>query len=115
MTAKREFYTTNEIAQILGLSPFTVRRYIQSRKLKAVKLEGSYRVRRSHLDQFIAAREIETEEELAAMENDEAQSETPRKIVFPIEKKRTPRATPRALKRKSPPRAREAVRRKEKK
>lgn len=68
MTAKREFYTTNEIAQILGLSPFTVRRYIQTRKLKAVKLEGSYRVHQLHIDQFIADRELETEEELEAIE-----------------------------------------------
>lgn len=64
MTTKREFLTTNEVAQILGISPFTVRRYIQTRKLKAVKLENSYRIRQSHLDDFIRAREIETEEEL---------------------------------------------------
>jgi excisionase family DNA binding protein len=114
VTAKREFYTTNEIAQILGLSPFTVRRYIQSRKLKAVKLEGSYRVRRSHLNLFIQSREIETVEELAALENEEP-TETPRKIVRPIEKKRTPRPTTREPKRKSPSRARMAVRRKEEK
>ncbi len=113
MTAKREFYTTNEIAQILGLSPFTVRRYIQSRKLKAVKLEGSYRVRRSHLDQFIQAREIETEEELAALENEEEPIETPRKTARPIEKKRTPRPTTREPQRKSSIRAREVVRCKE--
>lgn len=64
MITKREFLTTNEVAQILGISPFTVRRYIQTRKLKAVKLENSYRIRQSHLDDFIRAREIETEEEL---------------------------------------------------
>ena len=79
MTAKREFYTTNEIAQILGLSPFTVRRYIQSRKLKAVKLEGSYRVRQSHLDQFIEGREIETEEELAEEEESERKGDSRRR------------------------------------
>ena len=53
---------------MLGISPFTIRRYIQLRKLKALKLEGSYRVRRSDLKQFLKAREIETEEELAELE-----------------------------------------------
>ncbi len=64
MALKREFLRTNEVAEMLGISPFTIRRYIQLRKLKAVKLEGSYRVRRADLKQFLTAREIETEEEL---------------------------------------------------
>jgi excisionase family DNA binding protein len=102
VTAKREFYTTNEIAQILGLSPFTVRRYIQTRKLRAVKLEGSYRVRRSHLNQFLADREIETDEDLAAaMKPVEEKSVKPRPPVRPIEKKRAPQPPARPLKRKS--------------
>ena len=94
MTPKREFYTTNEIAQILGLSPFTVRRYIQTRKLKAVKLEGSYRVRQSHLDQFIEDRELETVEELAALEP----------APTPIEKKPAPRSPERKPQAKIKPR-----------
>lgn len=64
MALKREFLSTNEVAELLGISPFTIRRYIQFRKLKAVKLEGGYRVRRTDLDRFLKAREIETEEEL---------------------------------------------------
>ena len=71
MALKREFLSTNEVAELLGISPFTIRRYIQLRKLKALKLEGSYRVRRSDLKQFLKAREIETEEELAALEEAE--------------------------------------------
>lgn len=106
MTAKREFLTTNEVAQIIGISPFTVRRYIQTRKLKAVKLEGSYRVRQSHLEDFIHAREIDTAEELAALEN--SATDAPRKIVTPIQKKR---ASPPTRSSKRKPRA--ATRRKE--
>jgi excisionase family DNA binding protein len=90
VVAKREFLTTNEVAQILGISPFTVRRYIQMRKLKAVKLEGSYRVRQTHLEEFIRARELETEEEFAARTAEEI---APRKTVKPSEKKRQPRAS----------------------
>ena len=73
MALKREFLRTNEVAEILGISPFTIRRYIQLRKLKAVKLEGSYRVRQADLDLFLRAREIETEEELA-QEEEEAEA-----------------------------------------
>jgi excisionase family DNA binding protein len=70
LALKREFLRTNEVAEMLGISPFTIRRYIQLRKLKAVKLEGSYRVRQADLDQFLRAREIETEEELADEEEE---------------------------------------------
>jgi excisionase family DNA binding protein len=73
LALKREFLRTNEVAEMLGISPFTIRRYIQLRKLKAVKLEGSYRVRQADLDQFLRAREIETEEELA-QEEEEAEA-----------------------------------------
>ena len=113
MASKREFYTTNEIAQILGLSPFTVRRYIQTRKLKAVKLEGSYRVRQSHLDQFIQSREIETVEELAALEQVKEPTAKPRPRVRPLEKRRAARLPARQPKLK--PRAYPPTRRKEEK
>ena len=73
MALKRVFLRTNEVAEMLGISPFTIRRYIQLRKLKAVKLEGSYRVRQADLDQFLRAREIETEEELAEEEEEESE------------------------------------------
>lgn len=68
---------------MLGISPFTIRRYIQLRKLKAVKLEGSYRVRRADLKQFLKAREIETEEELELLEEEEARlkSDSPRRAA----------------------------------
>ena len=68
MALKREFLSTNEVAELLGITPFTIRRYIQLRKLKAVKLEGSYRVRQTDLERFLKAREVKTEEELAAPE-----------------------------------------------
>ncbi len=101
---KREFFSTNEVAQMLGISPFTIRRYINLRKLKAVKLEGGYRVRQSDLELFLKARELETEEELdaAAEEETEAKEEPPRKKAPPIStrKKRAPRAAAREPKRK---------------
>ena len=80
MTAKREFLSTNEVAQTLGISPFTIRRYIRLRKLKAVKLEGSYRVRRAALKEFLTAREVETEEEFIAMDRKEKRFSSARKL-----------------------------------
>ena len=92
MATKREFLTTNEVAQTLGISPFTIRRYIHLRKLKAVKLEGSYRVRRAALKEFLLAREMETEEELDAMdEEEEKRTALPKKskstAALPVAKK----------------------------
>ena len=97
MTAKRELFTTNEVAQTLGISPFTIRRYIRLRKLKAVKLEGSYRVRQTDLEQFLKARELETEEELAALDAAEEALATAKKSADPT----TPRKTSSEEKRKS--------------
>ena len=95
MALKREFLRTNEVAEILGISPFTIRRYIQLRKLKAVKLEGSYRVRQADLDQFLRAREIETEEELAEEEEEAAEAEgkddSRRRADSPVKTPRRPR------------------------
>ena len=96
MAAKREFLTTNEVAQTLGLTPFTIRRYIRLRKLKAVKLEGSYRVRRAALKDFLQAREIETEEELVAMDEEENRNAAAKQVKPPTRNKRE--AKPRSQK-----------------
>jgi len=90
LALRRELLSTNEVAELLGFTPFTVRRYIQLRKLKAVKLMGSYRVRRRDLEQFLKAREIETEEELAAEPIPPAAA--PPRRAARTEPKRAPRA-----------------------
>lgn len=51
-----EFYSTQDVADRLGVSIFTIRRYIQSGKLEAVKLDGGYRVHRAALDAFLSER-----------------------------------------------------------
>jgi len=51
-----EFYSTQDVADRLGVSIFTIRRYIQSGKLEAVKLDGGYRVSRTALDRFLSER-----------------------------------------------------------
>lgn len=50
----QRFYTTDEVAAILKVDPESVRRYVRSGKLKAVKLGGKFiRVERADLDRFI--------------------------------------------------------------
>jgi excisionase family DNA binding protein len=55
------YFTTQEVADRLGVSVFTIRRYVRSGKLKAVRLEGAYRVRREDLGDFLRKREIGSE------------------------------------------------------
>lgn len=53
-STKQRFYTTDEIAKLLQVEPETVRRYVRSGSLKAVKLGGKFiRIDRADLDIFI--------------------------------------------------------------
>lgn len=61
-----EYYSTQEVADRLGVSVFTIRRYIRAGKLRAVKLEGVYRVRRRDLAAFLREREIGDPPDLAS-------------------------------------------------
>ena len=104
MALKRRFLSTNQVAELLGITPFTIRRCIQLRKLKAVKLEGSYRVRRTDLEQFLKAREIETEEELAVQAIEKPKAHAARRRANLVEKKGAVGPVPQPLP-KSKPRA----------
>ena len=53
-----EFYSPQEVADRLGVSVYTIRRYIRAGKLRAVKLEGAYRVSRDDLADFLHDRRI---------------------------------------------------------
>lgn len=51
---KQRFYTTGEVARLLQVDPESVRRYVRSGKLRAVKLGGKFiRIDRVDLDKFI--------------------------------------------------------------
>lgn len=53
-TSDQRFYTTDEVAKLLRVDPESVRRYVRSGKLRAVKLGGKFiRIDRSDLDRFI--------------------------------------------------------------
>lgn len=51
---EQRFYTTEEVAKLLQVDPESVRRYVRSGQLRAVKLGGKFiRIDRSDLSQFI--------------------------------------------------------------
>ena len=52
------YLSTQEVADRLGVSVFTIRRYIRTGKLRAVKLDGQYRLSRADLADFLRSREI---------------------------------------------------------
>ncbi len=53
-----EYYSTNQIAEMLGMLPITVRRWIISKQLPAIKLSKSYRVSKSDLTKFLEERKV---------------------------------------------------------
>ena len=69
MAIQREYLSPNEIGEYLGISPFTIRRYIKLGELKAVKLLGSFRVHKNDLQAFLKAHEVNPSEE--ELENEE--------------------------------------------
>ncbi len=49
--------TLDEVAAELNAHPNTIYRYIDQNKIKAIKMEGMYRFRRSDIDEFLKNRE----------------------------------------------------------
>ena len=50
------FFSVPEIAQIFGVSKKTVRRWIRSGKLEAAKIEGTWKVPKKELIEFVKNR-----------------------------------------------------------
>lgn len=70
MAIQREYLSPNEIGEYLGISPFTIRRYIKLGELKAVKLLGSFRVHKNDLQAFLKAHEVNPMEEALEAEDE---------------------------------------------
>src|SRR5262245_21940788 len=77
MAIQREYLSPNEIGEYLGVSPFTIRRYIKLGELKAVKLLGSFRVHKNDLQAFLKAHEVNPAEEALDLEESPEQQATP--------------------------------------
>jgi len=52
MTDKK-YYTTKELAEMLGLNVMTIYRYINAGKLKAYKIGKEFRIDKSEFDRFM--------------------------------------------------------------
>jgi excisionase family DNA binding protein len=46
-------YSTDEVATFVGVTPRTVQRWIREKKLPAVVIGGTYRVKREDLQAFV--------------------------------------------------------------
>jgi excisionase family DNA binding protein len=57
-TAREELLSLQEAGDRLGVSVYTVRRWIQTGKLRAFKPGKEYRVREADLEEFLRAREV---------------------------------------------------------
>jgi len=53
MKEQREFYTTEEIKELLQISSMTVYRYIKAGKIKAYKFGKEFRVKNKDLKTFL--------------------------------------------------------------
>jgi len=53
MSKKDQFYTAEELAEILKLNVITIYRYIRAKKLKAYKFGKEYRIDKKTFNNFI--------------------------------------------------------------
>lgn len=56
------FYTTEQVAKILQLHPFTILKFIKQGKLKGVKLGRRYRIKESDINSFVDAQTVKPKE-----------------------------------------------------
>ena len=52
MGKKINFYTAEEVAKVLRLHPYTVRRLCREKKVPAFKFGGQWRFRKSEIDKW---------------------------------------------------------------
>jgi len=65
-----KYYSVDNIAEMLGIHPKTVRRYITEGKLRAAKVGKQYRVSGHDLSQFVEARGMGPQTEGGNVNND---------------------------------------------
>lgn len=71
-----EILTSEQVAQILQIHPFTVLKFIKQGKLKASKLGRVYRIRRSDVEKFL---DSQTEQQTVQDESKTATKKTVKK------------------------------------
>ena len=83
---EEKFFTTEQVANILQVHPFTILKFIKSGKLQGIKIGRVYRIKESAIDSFLEERmtkgkngngknkveentKVESEKDLAPKEN----------------------------------------------
>jgi excisionase family DNA binding protein len=57
-TATEEFLSPEEVGERIGVSVYTVRRWVKTGQLRAFKPGKEYRIQKSDLEEFLRAREV---------------------------------------------------------
>lgn len=88
--------TTEQVAELLQVHPFTVLKYIKTGKLKAIKLGRVWRIRESNVERFLEERSMAskepkeenstTSETIEPTETKEAKEITIDKTILPNDK-----------------------------
>jgi excisionase family DNA binding protein len=58
ITATEEFLSPEEVGERIGVSVYTVRRWVKTGQLRAFKPGKEYRIQKSDLEEFLRAREV---------------------------------------------------------
>ncbi|MBI2634170.1 helix-turn-helix domain-containing protein [Candidatus Peregrinibacteria bacterium] len=83
------FFTTEQVANILQVHPFTILKFIREGKLQGVKLGRVYRIKESAVQKFLEDRSVTSQ--LRATEGGEQHFSSP--AAQPVSDKNRPSAT----------------------
>ncbi len=72
--------TTEQVADLLQVHPFTVLKYIKDKKLKALKLGRVWRIRESDVEKFLEERSMPSKETIQNQETQEIPKEKKEEI-----------------------------------
>lgn len=82
---EEKFFTTEQVANILQVHPFTILKFIKQGKLKGIKLGRMYRIKESAINKFLEDR-ITKDEASDSERSQKAPKDLPSKNVPPKEK-----------------------------
>lgn len=93
---EEKFFTTEQVANILQVHPFTILKFIREGKLKGIKLGRVYRIKESDIKKFLEERMTHSkgkkEKEEKKVENEKQEDESKKKKdkteSFVLEKKK---------------------------
>jgi excisionase family DNA binding protein len=76
---EEKFFTTEQVANILQVHPFTILKYIKQGKLKGIKLGRIYRIKESDIQKFLEERTTISAESAPKEQKEEKQAPEPKK------------------------------------